>query len=81
MIGSYGQRSKHTPAWAIVRVDATGRKDTPFSRLVTVKKVVLTEAYARAEAERLNVMNAAKGVRYVVQLTELDESVMPGDEV
>jgi hypothetical protein len=65
-------------AWAIVRVDTThSRRDTPFPRVVTVKKVVLTEAYAKAEVERLNLMNAAKGCQYVAQLTELDESVTP----
>ena len=68
------------PAWAILRVAAAGRKDTPFSRLVTVKKVVLTEAYARAEVERLNVLNAGKGCQYVAQLTELDDTVRPEDE-
>ena len=71
---------KHRPAWAVLRVTTGGRKDSPFQRLVTVKKVVLTESYARAEAERLNLMNAAKGVQYVVQLTELDEGVTGGEE-
>ena len=71
---------EHRPAWAILRVSTTGRKDSPFQRLVTVKKVVLTEAYAKSEAERLNTMNASKGVQYVVQLTELDDAVTPGDE-
>jgi hypothetical protein len=35
---------------------------------------VLTEDYAKAEVERLNMMNASKGCQYVVQLTELDET-------
>jgi hypothetical protein len=68
------QASKHRPAFAILRVDAKVRGDTPFQRRVTVKKVVLSEEYAKAEVERLNSMNAAKGCQYVAQLTELDES-------
>jgi hypothetical protein len=66
---------KHRPAYAILRVDTMARKDTPFQRLVTVKKVVLSEGHAKAECERLNLMNARKGCQYVVQLTELDERV------
>ena len=75
-------RCKHRPAWAIVRVDtaAAKHKGSPFTRVLTVKEVVLTEAYARAEVERLNVLNAGKGCQYVAQLTELDDSVRPEDE-
>lgn len=68
---------RHIPAYAILRVDVTRRKNTPFSRVVTVKKVVLTEEYAKAEVERLNRMNASKGCQYIAQLTELDESHLP----
>ena len=68
------QARKHRPAFAILRVDTAARKDTPFQRRVTVKKVVLSEDYAKAEVERLNTMNASKGCQYVAQLTELDES-------
>ena len=68
------QARKHRAAFAILRVDTDVRKDTPFQRRVTVKKVVLSEEYAKAEVERLNTMNAAKGCQYVAQLTELDES-------
>jgi hypothetical protein len=66
--------NKHKPAYAILRVDTTHGKNRPFSRAVTVKKVVLSEQYARAEVERLNLMNAAKGCQYVAQVTELDET-------
>jgi hypothetical protein len=66
--------TRHKPAYAILRVDTTHAKNTPFSRLVTVKKVVLSEQYAKAEVERLNLMNAAKGCQYMAQLTELDET-------
>jgi hypothetical protein len=55
-------------------VDTTHGKNTPFTRVVTVKKVVLSEQYARAEVERLNLMNAAKGCQYIAQLTELDDT-------
>ena len=65
---------KHKPAYAILRVDTTHAKNTPFSRVVTVKKVVLSEQYAKAEVERLNLMNASKGCQYIAQLTELDET-------
>jgi hypothetical protein len=68
------QARKHRPAFAILRVDIDVRKDTPFQRRVTVKKVVLSEEYAKAEVERLNTMNASKGCQYVAQLTELDET-------
>lgn len=71
---------RHIPAWAILRVDTAHAKNTPFSRLVTVKKVVLTEAYALAEVERLNSLNASKGCQYIAQLTELDESHLPSIE-
>lgn len=66
---------QHRPAYAILRVDTTpGHRNNPFTRLVTVKKVVLSEAYARAEVERLNRLNASKGCQYIAQLTELDET-------
>ena len=68
------QARKHRPAFAILRVQTDVRKDTPFQRRVTVKKVVLSEEYARAEVERLNTVNASKGCQYLAQLTELDES-------
>ena len=72
---SYHQHAaRHRPAFAILRVDTTVRNDTPFQRRVTVKKVVLSEDYAKAEVERLNSMNASKGCQYLAQLTELDES-------
>jgi hypothetical protein len=72
---SYHDRAgKRRAAFAILRVDTDVRKDTPFQRRVTVKKVVLSEDYAKAEVERLNTMNASKGCQYVAQLTELDES-------
>jgi hypothetical protein len=66
---------KHLPVYAILRVDAHPHEHGPFSRRVTVKKIVLNEAYAVAEAERLNLMNASKGCTYIVQLTELDETL------
>ncbi len=66
---------KHLPVYAILRVDAHPHEHTAFSRRVTVKKIVMSEAYAVAEAERLNLMNSSKGCTYVVQLTELDETI------
>lgn len=66
--------NKHKPCWAILRVDMDVRKDTPFQRRVTVKKVVLTQQYAEEEVERLNHQNASKGVQYIAMLTELDET-------
>ena len=80
--GILSSRSKHRPAWAILRVDTAAAKHrgSPFTRVVTVKKVVLAEAYAKAEVERLNLMNASKGCQYVAQLTEVDETYLSDSE-
>ena len=55
-------------------LDMDVRKDTPFQRRVTVKKVVMTQQYAEEEVGRLNHQNASKGVQYIAMLTELDET-------
>ena len=74
------QPSAHMPVYAILRYDATMRSDTPLPRRIKVTKVVLTEEYAQEEVERLNRMNASRGIVYYAQKMELDDSHVPVGE-
>jgi hypothetical protein len=75
-------RGNARPAFAVVRVDwfheaARGFRDGSGPNIgagpidVTIKEIVLSESEARAEVERLNALNAAKGCRYYWQQTRL----------
>jgi len=66
----------NTPAYAVVRLDcfqiAAGTIDAArLERVVTVKEVLLDQARAEAEVERLNKLNADKQCRYFCQYTRL----------
>jgi hypothetical protein len=63
--------------FTILRYDATMRADTPLPRRIKVTKVVLSEDYAQEEVQRLNQMNAARGIGYFAQATQLDDSHVP----
>lgn len=71
----------NTPAYAVIRLDsfqsAGGPADADrLERAITVKEVLLDEAQAEAEVERLNKLNAGKQCRYFCQYTRL----ISGDE-
>lgn len=59
--------------YAILRYDEFQDNSTAIENRVTVTRVILEEAIARAEVQRLNSMNAQKGCRYFVQATRLLE--------
>jgi hypothetical protein len=59
--------------YAILRYDEFQDSSTTIENRVTVTRVMLEEANARAEVQRLNAMNAQKGCRYFMQATRLLE--------
>ena len=66
----------NTPAYAVVRLDCFqidgGAVDAVrLERAITVKEVLLDQAQAEAEVERLNKLNADKECRYFWQHTRL----------
>jgi hypothetical protein len=61
----------NTPAYAVLRYDSFHDTSTPIENLVTVMRVLLDEATARAEVERLNALNGEKGCKYFVQITRI----------
>jgi hypothetical protein len=66
----------NTPAYAVVRLDHFqidgGAMDAAgLERAVTVKEVLLDQARAEAEVERLNKLNADKQCHYFCQYTRL----------
>ncbi len=66
----------NTPAYAVVRLDCflvdDGAVDTArLQRAITVKEVLLGQARAEAEVERLNKLNADKQCCYSWQYTRL----------
>ena len=66
----------NTPAYAVIRLDcfqiAAGSVDVArLERAVTVKEVLLDQARAEAEVERLNKLNGDKQCRYFCQYTRL----------
>ena len=63
-----GTRKARDHVWAVVRFDSF---QTEPENQFTIKEVVWSAELARAEAERLNRLNAGKGSRYFVQLTRL----------
>jgi hypothetical protein len=71
----------NTPAYAVVRLDYFlidgGTVDAAhLERAVTVKEVLLDQARAEVEVERLNKLNADKQCHYFCQYTRL----VPTDE-
>jgi hypothetical protein len=66
----------NTPAYAVVRldhflIDDGGIDAARLERAVTVKEVLLDQAGAEAEVERLNRLNADKRCHYFCQYTRL----------
>jgi hypothetical protein len=59
--------------YAILRLDNFQGPDVPVEHKITVKKIVWTEAAARAEVERLNRLQADKDCFYFQQVTHLDK--------
>jgi hypothetical protein len=70
----------NTPAYAVVRLDhflvGDAADAAGLQRAVTVKEVLLDQARAEAEVERLNKLNADKQSHYFCQYTRLGS----GDE-
>jgi hypothetical protein len=64
----------HEQAYAIVRVDQDAAPGTTPENRITVKKIVGSEELARAEVDRLNRLNAAKGCIYFWQATRLEKA-------
>jgi hypothetical protein len=69
----------NTPAYAVVRLDYFqidgGAVDVArLERAISVKEVLLDQARAEAEVERLNKLNADKQCRYFCQCTRLVSS-------
>ena len=74
-------KQPNTPAYAVVRldhflIDGDASDSVRLQRAVTVKEVLLDEASAQAEVERLNKGNADKQCHYFCQYTRL----VPGNE-
>lgn len=69
-------------AWAVIRVDSSDVEESGAEDLVhriVVKEVVMDQATADSEVERLNLLNRDKGAYYFAQVTRLrdgDESVL-----
>jgi len=66
----------NTPAYAVVRLDCFLLDDETvdaarLERAVAVKEVLLDQARAEAEVERLNKLNADKECRYFCHYTRL----------
>jgi hypothetical protein len=66
-------RRRRTPVYAIVRIDNFQDETVSLRNKITVSKVVLDEADARGEVERLNKLNGDKGCTYFWQATRLLE--------
>jgi hypothetical protein len=69
-------KRQSTPAYAVVRLDhfqadGGGTDGARLERAVTVKEVLLNQARAEAEVERLNKLNADKQCHYFCQYTRL----------
>src|SRR5260370_29679388 len=60
--------------YAILRVDNFRGLDVPVEHRITVKKIVWSEAAAKAEVERLNRLQADKDCFYFQQVTRLDNA-------
>jgi hypothetical protein len=65
-----GRNPRHV--YAVLRLDEFQGLEVPLDHKVTVKKIVWSEAVARAEVERLNQLQAGKGCLYFYQVTRLD---------
>lgn len=63
---------KYDHAFAIVRIDEFQFSKEPFDDAVHVVKVVVEEAAAKREVERLNRLNEGKGCRYFFQVTRIE---------
>jgi hypothetical protein len=69
-------------AWAVIRVDssdAEARRAEDLVHRIAVKEVVMDQATADSEVERLNRLNSEKGAYYFSQVTRLrdgDETVI-----
>lgn len=61
-------------AWAVIRVDSSdveaSRAEDLVHRIV-IREVVLDQATADSEVERLNLLNRDKGAYYFAQVTRL----------
>lgn len=71
------KRSESPPhhVYAIVRVDEFQGSEVPLERKITVKKIVSTQAEAQAEVDRLNHLQAERGVNsiYFCQVTRFEK--------
>jgi hypothetical protein len=72
--------AKYEHVFAIVRLDSGAAGGTlPDKDLITVKKVVWTQAAAEQEVARLNQLNAGKGCLYYWQITRLESDLSDPD--